>query len=152
MYLLGYKLLHSRVILAGFSVEYKFAKRSSQTNIKKSIFDMDHPVDSSGRRPMMRAKQKPIVLIIHLLRNFCSWGETILSFCMGTTSTVKAKVLAPKHFKFFQCNGTALCPSKPMPTNSKALVHHVLDVDCNITKTNEIREVARRCRQRRNAQ
>lgn len=97
--------------------------------LAESVFCMDHPAGVLGRRLLVKAEQKPVLHIMHLLKKFCPPGEMVLDFCMGTGSTPQACLLAPKHYKFFGSKVDNSCFSKAMPSILKAFARQVLKID-----------------------
>lgn len=81
---------------------------------------------------------------MHLISKFCPPGGTVLDFCMGTGSTAKACLLAPKHFKFFGCEADDSCLLKSMPSILEVFARQILNDESDINESEEIHEAARR--------
>lgn len=61
--------------------------------------DDEHP--ESCRKPMIRPKQKSIVLIEDMVYKFSKLGHLVLDIFVGTPSTSKAFLLVRKHYRNF---------------------------------------------------
>lgn len=108
---------------------------------------MDHSAGKLGRSQLVRAEQKPVSIMTHLLSKFCPTGRTIPEIFISTGLTAKAFLLALKRFKVLgtkqtvsvfrsdaSCFGSVCAPS----------VQRWYDV----VETVEIQGGARRCLQR----
>lgn len=57
--------------------------------ILKFIFGTSHPTIGSKWRNLMRAEQKPLLLMTHLLSSFFQLGETNVDICVDNESTME---------------------------------------------------------------
>lgn len=67
----------------------------------ESIFDSYCPAGASGRRPLARAEQTPVLLMTHQLCKLCPLEGPILNLFMSTASIAEKCLLAPKTFQYF---------------------------------------------------
>lgn len=117
----------------------------SKLSFAESVLDMDRPAGGSRRRPLFRPDKKPVLLMPHLVSTFYSPGGTILEFCIGRASNIKACLLAPKYFELFGCEANSSCPSDTMPSIIKVFARQILKNDTGINENEDTQEAGVLC-------
>lgn len=106
--------------------------------------DMKVPSGPSGSPSVVRSKQEPISLVENLVEKFCELSRTVVDFCVGTESTVKAFLIPPKHFELFGCDADSHFTAKSNPSISKLFAEHVLNDDSDITQAGKEQAASKR--------
>lgn len=109
----------------------------------ESLFYTDSQAGGSGRRSLVRPEQKPVLLNMHPIRQFCLPGEAVLDLCMETRSIAKACLSALKHIKFFGCEVDGSCLSNSMHSIFELFVHQIPRNDSNINDSEDIQKATR---------
>lgn len=132
----------------GFSSNTNITTGAPRLTFGEIVFDMEVPPGTSERCSMVHPEQRPISLMAHLLKTFSQLGGTVLYFCVGTESTAKACLLAPKYFKFVGYDVDSACITKTKSSILKIFAQQVLDDESNIDESEEIQVVAKHYLQR----
>lgn len=114
----------------------------SNLSFAKSVLLSNHPVGTSGMRPLFFAVQKPVLLMIYLHSKFYLL-ENHFRFFMSTKSDTKTCLLASKHFKLFRCEADNSCFSEAMPSVLEVFAHQVFNVNIDTNEPKEVQEATR---------
>lgn len=88
----------------------------------------DNEHSESGWKPMERTEHKSHALINNLVHRSWKPGRVVQDPCVGTQSTIKARLLVGRHCCFVGCDKEVICLEKLMPSiveawNSQFISH-----------------------------
>lgn len=108
----------------------------------ETVFNIEAAPDASGRRPMLRPKQNPILLMCFIIRKLTKGGDMVLDVFMGTGATAKAFLLEPRRRNFTGCVVDSECVFKLMPSLFHVFADQVLNPESGITGSEEVQKAA----------
>lgn len=99
----------------GFPSNNNVTLGARKMSFAESIFGKDCLASGSRRLQLLCPEQKPVLLMTHPISELNPRGQSVLKFSMRARSSAKARLQAPKHFKFFKCEVDISCFSNSMP-------------------------------------
>lgn len=104
---------------------------------------MYYSIGAPGRKHLVRAKRKAVLLKTRLLSKFCTPKGTVFDFHLGTQLTAKAYLQALDHFKMFECRVNNVNISKAMLSSLELFARQVLNVAIDTNDSEEIQDVVK---------